>query len=152
MLHRCLPRQVEPYLFDDGEVRSAPFDFGALRGRGPAGAGALRRPGSAPFDFGALRGLVQRHAGDLAARVEARAHVDAFTDNLERVVARLRSRLQWAMQQIARLNALRERRGTLEPEDEALFRRCDRLVKRLKGTDRRLRRAPRDGSPRVRAR
>ena len=68
------------------------------------------------------------------------AHVDAFTDNLERVVARLRSRLQWAMQQIARLNALRERHGTLEPDDEALFRRCDRLVKRLKGTDRRSRR------------
>ena len=44
------------------------------------------------------------------------------------------------MQQIGRLNALRERRGTLEPDDEALFRRCDRLVKRLKGTDRRSRR------------
>ena len=135
VLHRCLPRQVEPYLFEDGEVRRAPFDFGALRG------------------------LVRRRAGDLAARVEAvfrqgwpaeaagvaapaalRAHVDAFTDELERVVARLRGRLQWAMRQIARLNALRERRGALEPDDEALFRRCDRLVKRLKGTDRRSRR------------
>ncbi len=135
VLHRCLPRQVEPYLFQDGEVRSAPFDFAALRD------------------------LVQPHAADLAARVEEvfrqgwpaedigvatpdalGAHVDAFTDNLERVVARLRSRLQWAMRQIARLNALRERHGTLEPDDEALFRRCDRLVKRLKGTDRRSRR------------
>ena len=135
VLHRCLPRRVEPYLFEDGEVRSAPFDFGALRD------------------------LVQRHAVDLAVRVQAvfrqgwpaedagvatpaalGAHVDAFADNLERVVARLRSRLQWAMRQIARLNALRERRGTLEPDDEALFRRCDRLVKRLKGTDRRSRR------------
>lgn len=31
-------------------------------------------------------------------------------------------------------------RGTLEPADDALFRRCDRLIKRLKGTDRRKRR------------
>ena len=135
VLHRCLPRRVEPFLFEDGEVRSAPFDFGALRD------------------------LVQRHAADLAVRVQAvfrqgwpaedagvataaalGAHVDAFADNLEHVVARLRSRLQWAMRQIARLNALRERHGTLEPDDEALFRRCDRLVKRLKGTDRRSRR------------
>ena len=134
-LHRCLPRQVEPYLFQDGEVRSTPFDFGALRG------------------------LVERHAGDLAARVERvfrqgwpeedasvatsaalRGHVDRFTDNLERVVARLERRLRWAMQQIARLNARRERHGTLEPDDDALFRRCDRLVKRLKGADRRSRR------------
>ena len=134
VLHRCLPRQVEPYLFEDGDVRRSPYDFGALRE------------------------LVRRHAEDLADHVERvfrqgwpardagvatpaalRAHVDAFTDNLERVVARLRSRLQWAMRQIARLNAVREKRGTLEPDDDALFRRCDRLVKRLKGTDRRLR-------------
>ena len=135
VLHRCLPRRVEPYLFEDGEVRRSPFDFGSLRD------------------------LVQRHAGDLAARVERvfrqgwpdedagvttsdalRAHVEAFTDSLEGVVGRLRRRLEWAMRQISRLNALRERRGTLEPDDEALFRRCDRLVKRLKGTDRRSRR------------
>ena len=135
VLVRCLPRRVEPYLFEDGEVRRVPFDFSALGD------------------------LVRGHASDLANRVERvfqqgwpdgdasvtasaslRAHVDAFTDNLERVVARLRRRLQWAMQQIARLNDLRERHGTLEPDDEALFRRCDKLVKRLKGTDRRPRR------------
>ena len=135
VLHRCLPRQVEPYLFEDGEVRRSPFDFSALRV------------------------LVRRHAGDLFARVERvfqqgwpdadvgvthsaalRAHVDAFTENLELVAARLERRLRWAMRQITRLNARREVQGTLDPDDEALFRRCDRLVKRLKGTDRRSRR------------
>ena len=135
VLHRCLPRQVEPYLFEDGEVRRSPFDFDALRD------------------------LVRRHAEDLVARVERvfrqgwpdeaagvttpavlRAHVAGFADALERVVARLEHRLRWAMEQIARLNARRERHGTLEPDDEALFRRCDRLVKRLKGTERRSRR------------
>lgn len=44
------------------------------------------------------------------------------------------------MDQIKRLNATREKQGDLEPEDEALFRRCDALVKRLKGTGRRARR------------
>ena len=39
------------------------------------------------------------------------------------------------MDQIKRLNAVREVRGTLSGEDEALFRRCGRLVKRLKGHD-----------------
>ena len=145
VLHRCLPRQVEPYLFADGEVRNA-------RNAAPEADGG-------PFNFGPLRDLIQHHATDLAARVERvfqqgwpegdasvidsaslRTHVDAFVDELEAVVARLRRRLQWAMHQIGRLNALRERHGTLEREDEALFRRCDRVVKRLKGTDRRTRR------------
>ena len=44
------------------------------------------------------------------------------------------------MIQIKRLNSLREQQGDLEPSDDALFRRCDRLVKRLKGTAPRTRR------------
>ena len=39
------------------------------------------------------------------------------------------------MDQIKRLNAVRERQGTLNGEDEALFRRCGRLIARLKGKD-----------------
>ena len=135
VLRRCLPRRVEPYLFEGGEVRDAPFDFGPLRD------------------------LVRRYAQDLAADVRRvfeqgwpeadagvtdpavlRARVDGFADRLEAVVARLRRRLRWAMDQIRRLNATRERQGTLDPEDEALFRRCDALVKRLKGAGRRRRR------------
>ncbi|MCH8199954.1 MAG: excinuclease ABC subunit UvrA, partial [Chloroflexi bacterium] len=59
---------------------------------------------------------------------------------LSEVIGRLRRRLRWAMGQIRRLNALREQQGDLEPADDALFRRCDRLVKRLKGTAKRSRR------------
>ena len=47
----------------------------------------------------------------------------------------------WALDQIRRLNERRERQGTLEPADESLFRRCDNLVKRLKGADPRRSRA-----------
>jgi hypothetical protein len=63
-----------------------------------------------------------------------------MTDSLLDVLARLERRLLWALEQIRRLNGVRERQGDLEPEDEALFRRCDALVKRLKGTARRTRR------------
>lgn len=65
-----------------------------------------------------------------------RAHVTRMVRGLEAVIARLRRRLRWALDQIKRLNGLRERRGDLEQEDDALFCRCDALVKRLKGTAR----------------
>ena len=132
VLGRCLPRRVEPYLFDEDGLRQTPFEFGELRE------------------------LVAHHVDDLAAAVRQvfeqgwpasdadvvrpealRGHVDAFVDELETVVARLRRRLRWAMDQIRRLNEARERQGTLAPEDDSLFRRCDNLVKRLKGEGRR---------------
>ncbi len=60
-----------------------------------------------------------------------------MVSGLEQVLVRLNRRLRWALDQIRRLNAVREEQGTLEPEDDSLFRRCDALVKRLKGTARR---------------
>ena len=143
VLARCLPSRVSPYLFEDSA-------------RGASSLGSEMR--SAPFDLSALRDLVRRNSQDLTAGVRRvfrpgrprsdadvtaaavlRAHVESFVDDLEAVVTRLHRRLRWAMEQIRRLNVRRERQGTLDPEDEALFRRCDRLVKRLKGTARRSR-------------
>ena len=110
----------------------------------------------APFDFAALRELIERHVDRLSASVQGvfeqgwpdgdadvvestalRAHVERFVNELEVVVARLRRRLRWAMEQIGRLNRERETRGTLAPDEEALFRRCDRFVKQIKATSRR---------------
>ena len=114
------------------------------------------RARTAPVDFSPLRALVADHAAALTGEVRRvfaqgwpeadaevvapdalRARVDAFADDLEQVVARLRRRLRWALDQIRRLDVRRERQGTLDAADEALFRRCDNLVKRLKGTGRR---------------
>ncbi|MDE2795484.1 MAG: DEAD/DEAH box helicase [Gemmatimonadota bacterium] len=130
VLGTCIPRRVKPYLFDGEVVRVEPFDF---------------RP---------LRELVRHNAPDLADKVRSvfsqgwpetdadvvtpealRRHVDRFVDELEAVVARLRRRLRWAMAQIKRLNAVREKHGTLSREDEALFKRCNGLVGRLKGRE-----------------
>ena len=135
VLDRCLPRRVEPYLFEDGEVRTVPFDFDPLRDLVRRHADALAADMRRVFE----QGWPEADAGVTAPAV-LRAHVEGFADRLEAVVARLRRRLRWAMDQIRRLNATRERQGTLDPGDEALFRRCDALVKRLKGAGRRRRR------------
>ena len=134
VLGRCLPSRVTPYLFDGGAVRSEPFDLGTLRD--------LVRRNSGELTAGVQRVFQQgwpETDADVTAPAVLRAHVESFADSLEAVVARLHRRLRWAMEQIKRLNVRRESQGTLDPEDEALFRRCDNLVKRLKGTGRRSR-------------
>ena len=131
----CLPDRISAYLFENKLVRERAFDL-------------------SPLNI-----LIQRNFEDLVSYVDGafrqgwpevdaevtkpeslKAHVAGMVPGLEEVIARLARRLDWARAQIKRLNALREMQGTLEPEDDALFRRCDSLVKRLKGTDRRRRR------------
>ncbi len=131
-LRICLPDRVSAYLFDGGLLREKPFDLGPLQM------------------------LVDRNCDDLVAYVETafrqgwpmadedvtrpealRAHVTGMVHGLDEVIGRLGRRLRWAMEQIRRLNAVREKQGDLDQEDEAIFRRCDSLVKRLKGTARR---------------
>ena len=113
------------------------------------------------FDLSPLERLIGDNQEDLVACVESafrqgwpeadaevtssetlRSHVLATVSGLAEVIGRLRRRLRWAMNQIKRLNALREQQGDLEPADDALFRRCDRLVKRLKGTARKRTKNP----------
>src|SRR5690606_431255 len=55
------------------------------------------------------------------------------SDELNEVILRLRKRLNWALAQIERLTQRRQQQGTLDPEDDALWRRSDTLVKKLKG-------------------
>ena len=135
VLARCLPPRVAPFLFDGGEVRGTPFDLSTLRDLVQRNTEDLTAIVQRVF----RQGWLETDA-DVTSPAVLRAHVESFVDNLEAVVTRLHRRLRWAMEQIRRLNLRRERQGTLEPEDESLFRRCDNLVKRLKGTGRRSRR------------
>ena len=126
VLKTHLPRTVTTYLFDGSMVRTDPFDFGPLRDLVQQNASKLASDVERVFG----EGWPDADA-DVAAPDELRGHVESFVDGLEEVVARLRGRLHWAMEQIKRLNVRRERDGTLIPEDETLFRRCDSLVKRF---------------------
>ena len=130
VLGTCLPRRVSPYLFEGENVRQERFGVGPLRE-------LVRQNGSDLADK--VRSVFNQGwpeaDSDVVTPEVLSGHVERFTDELELVVTRLRRRLRWAMDQIKRLNVVRERQGTLSGEDEALFRRCGRLVARLKGQD-----------------
>jgi len=135
VLRNCLPDRVSHYLFEAGIIRESAFDFSSFKSEIANNLDDLTQYVESAF-------RQDWPAGDIeVARPEAlRAHITEMVEQLEEVVARLRRRLRWALEQNRRLNAIRESQGTLEPEDDALFRRCDLLVKRLKGTAKRSRR------------
>ena len=130
-----LPQRVSHYLFEDGLVREQPFDLSPLKAL--IEANLLDLVGCVENAF--HQGWPEAD-GEVATSAVLRAHVQGMVTGLSEVIGRLRRRLRWAMGQIRRLNALREQQGDLEHADDALFRRCDRLVKRLKGTAQRTRR------------
>lgn len=135
VLTTCLPTQVSSYLFKSGQVRTEPFDISALTRLIQDNADDL-----VVYVEGAFRQGWPEADAAVVTHDKIQAYVLTMGGELQTVLARLRRRLAWAMEQIRRLNALRERQGDLDPEEESLFRRCDRLVKRLKGTQRRTRR------------
>jgi hypothetical protein len=69
-----------------------------------------------------------------------RRYIVEMPDQLRSVIERLKRRLDWAIDQLNRLDEVRRGQGTLDPEQDALRNRCDRYVKRLKGSDPRQRR------------
>jgi SOS-response transcriptional repressor LexA len=135
VLRKCLPDRVSSYLFEEGMVRERPFDFSPLQAVIERNLGDLCTYVEGAFCQGWPAGDAEVTAPEVL-----RSHIEGFVHGLEEVVARLERRLSWAMDQIKRLNALRERQGDLDQEDESLFRRCNSLVKRLKGTAPRARR------------
>ncbi|HEY4320397.1 MAG TPA: DEAD/DEAH box helicase [Gemmatimonadales bacterium] len=132
---KSLPSQVADFLFDAGRVRDVPFDFAPLAGVIASNRNELIAYATRLFHHDWPVGDIEVTAPDALAAI-----VDDTVPSLERAIANVRRRLRWAMEQIKRLNRVREREGALEPEDDSLFRRCDALVKRLKGAARRARR------------
>ena len=131
ILNECFPAQIKTYLFNDnGDIRQTPLSVSSLNN------------------------LIATHKSDLHSQLQAiffctwpqtdqaivdpqslSQHLDQMADCLALVIQRLWQRLQWAITQTCRLNELRLQKGALDPESDALFRRCDRLIKKLKGLE-----------------
>jgi ATP-dependent helicase YprA (DUF1998 family) len=135
-LELCFPQQVKEYLFlDTGEVRRQPFDFQPLQDVIIRHRDLLTEKVSAVFAE-----CWPAEDADTVTLELLVGHVDETVSYLEDIVQRLRRRLQWALDQLQRLERERLRKGTLDREEDALRERCDRLVKRLKGIETRSRR------------
>lgn len=128
-LKQMLPQRVGAYLFQDGVIRDATFDVTPLRDMIQRYAIDLL-----PFVEGVFRQGWPAEDGPVTTAQALQAHVAGMAEGLEAVIRSLRKRLTWAVEQIKRLNAIREKEGTLAPEDDSAFKRCDRMIKRLKGT------------------
>jgi ATP-dependent helicase YprA (DUF1998 family)/SOS-response transcriptional repressor LexA len=135
VLKSSLPDRISAYLFEDGLIRDTSFDFSLLQNLIQQNLEDLLL-----YIEGAFRQGWPEADADVTSGQALRNHLTEMVSSLALVVGRLRRRVQWAQTQIRRLNRLRESQGTLDQEDDALFRRCDRLMKRLKGTAVRQRR------------
>ncbi len=135
-LRHCLPTQVKEYLFDDaGIVRSEPFDVSVLATVISKWEPQLLQHLERTFEQGWPVADAEVVSRDRLAAVVAN-----LPEELAHVIARLKRRLDWALEQMRRLEEARRRRGTLDADEDALMARCDRLVKKLKGIERRRRR------------
>jgi hypothetical protein len=135
VLRRMLPGRITSYLFDaGGQIRSVPFDAAPLRELIADCRDPLQMHVKSAFQQGWPAADADVVDDDAIA-----GHIDRMADEFAAVLKRLRKRLQWAHHEIQRLNRVRDTHGTLESEDEAHYRRCDKLIKKLKGVLRRRR-------------
>lgn len=130
-----LPKRINSYLFEtSGQLRPNLFDVNPLGQL----IGKYRSDLLLTIKNVFQQGWPNTDA-DVTTDRDLEKHVDDTAKELQIVIRRLRSRLQWAYKEISRLNKVREEQGTLDGGDDAHFRRCDRMIKRLKGTYKRRR-------------
>jgi ATP-dependent helicase YprA (DUF1998 family) len=129
VLRQCFPNQVKEYLFDDnGNVRNTPLDVTMLTNIISKYEDIVVRLIQEVF----AQGWPAEDA-DVIAQDTLRDYIINTGEQLTRVIARIARRLQWAREQVGRLEISREQKGTLDPDEDSLYLRCDRLIKKLKG-------------------
>lgn len=134
-LAEVFPPFIRSYLFDaEGQVMERPLDVSAL----------TRICEQHRVDlFHTVKGAFQQGWPEADHRVVddavLQAQVRQMGERLQAILQRLFRRLRWALQQLDKLENKRRKIGTLDEYDDALYRRCDRFVKKMKGTARRRR-------------
>ena len=130
-LKRAFPPLIRDYLFNAaGEVRGEPLDVSVLHTVITKHQNHIEEAVSRAFQQNWPVADEVVVSGERLA-----AHVLGMTSELEAVIARLRRRLRWAMDQMAMLEDHRRKVGALDDEQQSFYRRCDRLIRRMKSFD-----------------
>ncbi|MEQ1948806.1 MAG: DEAD/DEAH box helicase [Bryobacteraceae bacterium] len=136
VMRRVFPPRVREYLFDNaGQVRARLMDVTPLTNVLSKHLGLIEQAAIDSF----RQGWPQEDSRVIEPG-SLRRYITEMPQQLRDVLERLKRRLEWAIEQMDRLDDVRRRQGTLDPEQDALRNRCDRYVKRLKGNDTRKRR------------
>ncbi|MAC32072.1 MAG: helicase [Haliea sp.] len=129
-LKTCLPLQIRPYLFTaEGHVRPQPLSVAPLGQQVARHRDVLLAAIQAAF----RQGWPQADREVVTAEILA-GLLDDLATQLQAVIQRLFARLRWALDQLSRLQKVAQEKGALDADEEALRSRCERLVKKLKGT------------------
>ncbi|NLH74834.1 MAG: DEAD/DEAH box helicase, partial [Verrucomicrobia bacterium] len=129
VLRTCFPRQIKDYLFNsDGSLRLQPLDVSALGDLVSKHRALLLQKVKQVFEQG-----WPREDAAVVTSEQLEGFVATTSDRLQELINRLWRRLLWSREQLNRLTQIRNRQGTLEPDQDALWARCDRYIKKLKG-------------------
>jgi Helicase conserved C-terminal domain/DEAD/DEAH box helicase len=134
ILDRTFPKQIKQYLFErEGLVRSQPLEVDSLNT-------LINKHETVIFQQ--IKQVFCQDPELQSAVNEEMLHtlITEMGDKLTAVIQRVWKRLQWALDQMNRLDEVRRQKATLDPDEESLRRRCDRLIKKLKGIQTRQKR------------
>jgi ATP-dependent helicase YprA (DUF1998 family) len=141
-LKTCFPPMLTSYLFDGlGNVLETPQDV--------SGLGALVRTHREEVMQAVRRAFPLCWPVEDADAVDEgllAGMVGGMHLELAQIVARFKRRLDWARGEIERLHEIRRQRGTLDPDDRAHEIRCDKVIRRFKGTLQRRRQDSQGGA------
>lgn len=127
-LEHCIPKQVKHYLFENEEVRKYPLDISCFDDLINQHETEILNAVLQVFAYGWPPDIA-----DVVNPQQLQKYIRSMTTELTEIIKLLWRRLQWAIEQMNRLNKIRQSKATLEADQDALYNRCDRLIKRLKG-------------------